>query len=447
MKTFIVVTLVLALLGAAGYGAYWQFYAKARAEAAKAPRIPTASAEEGPIQLIVSANGRMVSNLDVDIKCKASGEVVKLPFDISDTARKGELLAELDPVDEKREVDRSQASLGAAQAKLEQARHNLKIAEQTLVTDNLKAAANIQSAQARAQRARIKADRLKQTAEQNFTSKEDYEAAEAEAVLAAAELAIANVRPQELKTQALNLNLRREDIKLAEAQVASEQINLANAKQRLDDTRVVAPMDGVVSARTVQTGQIISSGVTNVGGGTTILTLSDLARIFVLGSVDESDIGKVALDQPVNITADAYPGMRFEGKVVRIAAKGVNVSNVVTFEVKIEVVSPNRRKLKPEMTANLEIIAAQKEKAVIVPAEAVSRKKGQRVVKVVLADGKTEERAVTAGINNGSQIEITAGLRAGEVVEVNKSAAESKWRSDPQRRVMTPFGPAGGRHP
>ena len=82
-------------------------------------------------------------------------------------------------------------------------------------------------------------------------------------------------------------------------------------------------MDGVVTDRKVQTGTIIASGVSNVGGGTTILTLSDLSRIYVLASVDESDIGKVQVGQPATITVDAYPSMQFAGKVVRIASKGV----------------------------------------------------------------------------------------------------------------------------
>jgi multidrug resistance efflux pump len=392
------------------------------------------------VRLIVAATGRAVSNLDVDIKCKASGTVLKLPFDISQPVNKGELLVELDPVDEQRAVKLAQAALDASQAKLAQSRQNLTVAELTLKTDKSKADAAIVAAKARADRARIKADRLKKTMDQEFTSREDYETAETDAVEAAANLDTARVRLEELKTQEAALELRRQDIKLSEADVESDRVNLANSQQRLIDTRVLAPMDAVVSARNVQTGQIISSGVTNVGGGTTVLTLSDLARMFVLASVDESDIGKVALDQDVNLTADAFPNMKFKGKVQRIATKGVNVSNVVTFEVKVEVVSRNKNKLKPEMTTNLEIVAAEKEDALLAPSDSIARKQGKRLVNLVVGEGKTEERAVEVGINDGSKAEILSGLQQGDVVEVRKAASESKWRADQPRPTMNPFG-------
>src|SRR6185369_13545868 len=79
------------------------------------------------------------------------------------------------------------------------------------------------------------------------------------------------------------------------------------------------------------------SALTNVGGGTTIMTVSDVSRIFIIASVDEAEIGKVKVGQPVNITADAFPNRRFYGVVTRIDEKGVNVSNVVTYGVDIEV--------------------------------------------------------------------------------------------------------------
>jgi len=197
----------------------------------------------------------------------------------------------------------------------------------------------------------------------------------------------------------------------------------------LKDTKVLAPIDGVVTQRPVSIGQIISSGISNVGGGTSILTISDLSRVFALGSVDESDIGRVALDQEVDVTADAYANRRFKGKVVRIAARGTNVSNVVTFEVKIEVLDQKKNLLKPEMTTNLEIIAARRNDVLTVPNEAVTRKQGKRIVNVLLPDGKTEERVVEAGINDGTKVEIVSGLEIGDKVVLQKAQAESRWRA------------------
>ena len=174
----------------------------------------------------------------------------------------------------------------------------------------------------------------------------------------------------------------------------SDEVNLSLAKLHLDECRVYAPMDGVVSARPIQIGTIISSAISNVGGGTTVLTISDLWRMFSLATVDESDIGSVALGQKVNVTADAYPGKKFSGKVTRIATKGVNVSNVVTFEVRSKSSIRKKMLLKPQMTTNVEIVAAEKENTLIVPNDAVSRKKGGEIRHVQKADGTTEDRPV-----------------------------------------------------
>jgi HlyD family secretion protein len=200
-------------------------------------------------------------------------------------------------------------------------------------------------------------------------------------------------------------------------------------------------MDGVVAVRPVQIGQIIASAVSNVGGGTTVLTLSDLARVYVLASVDESDIGKVALDQAVTVTVDAFPGKKFQGKVDRIATRGVNLSNVVTFEVKIEVTGEAKALLKPEMTANVDILVAEKSDVLLVPSEAILRKGGgKQVVTLVKEGAENEDVTVETGITDGAKTEVATGLSEGQTVLVHKGAAETKWAG--QQRP--PGGPMRG---
>jgi multidrug efflux pump subunit AcrA (membrane-fusion protein) len=160
----------------------------------------------------------------------------------------------------------------------------------------------------------------------------------------------------------------------------------------------------------------------------------------------------VAEDQVVNITADAHPGKQFQGKVVQIATAGVNASNVVTFEVKIEVLSENKALLKPEMTANVEIIVARKDEALLVPSDAVVRRKGGRFVTV--ADGLArKEEKVEVGLSNGTQTEIVSGLAEGQTIIVQKSGSQSRWNARQpggamgQQRMMMGQGgpPRGGR--
>lgn len=167
------------------------------------------------------------------------------------------------------------------------------------------------------------------------------------------------------------------------------------------------------------------------------MVLSDLTRLFILASVDESDIGKVALGHKAIITADAFPGKRFFGKIERIATKGVNVSNVVTFEVKIEVQGKNKFLLKPEMTANVDIIVAEKEEVLMVPSEAVLQKKREPFVRVKNDDGSLEERTVQTGISDGVVTEIAGSLNQGDTIVYRKGEARSRWRTGRSRRGLS----------
>jgi HlyD family secretion protein len=427
MKKFIISVILAAMAGGAAYYFFWM-----RKSAGSQPQTEESAkskVERGAIKLTVSSTGRVVSNLDVDIKCKASGEVVKLPFDISNSVKKGDLLVELDPVDEQRNVRLAEVALEVSKAKLEQAKLNLVVLEKTLATDTQRAEAALKNAAAHRDDARSKADRFKALLEKKLSSQEEYESANTTAIQAETDLENAHVKMDELKVQEIALGAKRQDVVQAQAAVESDNIALSNAKQRLEDTKVMSPMDGVVAARNVQIGQIISSAISNVGGGTTVLTLSDLSRIFAVASVDESDIGKVTVGQTSVVTADAYPNKRFRGEVTRIATRGVNLSNVVTFEVQIEVTSDNKSLLKPEMTTNVAIIVAEKENVLLAPSDAVLFKGGKRTATVVKADGTQEGRSVEAGINDGTKVEIVSGLAEGDIVLEHKNEAESRWRA------------------
>jgi HlyD family secretion protein len=446
LKTLIV-ALPLAIGAVTGGNYFWQAH-QARAAITATAAAANPQVTRGSIIQSVAATGSVVSNLDVDIKCKASGEITVLPFtDVSQIVKKGDLLLQLDPIDEQRAVDLAAVSLAESQAKLIESQQTLAVAEQNLTTTRERAVANQQAASAQAQDATEKAARRKDLLDRKLDSQEDYDTAQDAAQQAQTNLATANVTIEELKQQEMSLELKRQDVNLAEAQVKSDQINLDNANQALTDTRVMAPMDGVISALDVQKGQIISSGITNVGGGTTILTLSDLSHIFVLATVDESDIGRVAPDQPVRITADAYPGEKFQGKVVRVATRGVNVSNVVTFEVKIEVTSDNKQLLKPQMTANVEVITASRKNVLTAPVQAIARKDGKLVATIVTPTG-TAEKVVTVGLTDGQKDEITSGLNEGDTIVLAKDDPQSKWHADPAKTAnastMLPGG--GGKH-
>lgn len=396
-----------------------------------------AQVEKGPIRLTVSCTGRVISNLDVEIKCKASGEVIKLPFDVSDQVKKGDLLVELDPVDEQRKVKQGKISLASSQAKLVKSKVGLQIAKKDISVERKSIEVAMKSATAKARDARAKAERRKHLFEKKLTSQEAKESLETDAIQAEVDLESTRIRMEKLALKENELEIKRQDVRLAEAQVETDKINLSLAQQRLKDTKVFSPIDGVVSERDVQTGQIISSGISNVGGGTVVMVISDLSRRFILASVDESDIGKVELGQNVVITADAFPKQRFFGNIGRIGTKGINVSNVVTFEVKIELLGTNKSLLKPEMTTNIEIIVAEKEEVLHVPSEAVLSQKDKYFVRVMNDDGSVKKHPVRVGINDGVVAEITSGLNHGDTVVYRQGEAKSRWKADPSKRNLS----------
>jgi multidrug efflux pump subunit AcrA (membrane-fusion protein) len=113
--------------------------------------------------------------------------------------------------------------------------------------------------------------------------------------------------------------------------------------------------------------------------------------------------------------------------VVRVATKGTIDTNVVTFEVKVEVGGSDQRLLKPEMTANVVIVAAEKENMPIVPVAAIERRGKEHFVTVEKESGITEERAVKTGISDGEFMEILSGLSEGERVVVSSDAVRGRW--------------------
>jgi len=414
---------IVALLLAWG----WQLMAPKE----KAPVVTTLAVSRGSLLKTVSATGKVVPNFEVEIKAKASGKIIRLPYDVSDFVQKGALLVQLDPIDENRNVSQAADSLSGYESKAQQAAVNLTVAQRTLSTDLAKAKSDLSAAKAKAQDAHAKAQRLKTLLQQRYISQEEAETGRTTEAQAVTDLNNAQIRLRELQTQQLALNSQVQDVQYSQAQARAQQVALAQSQQRLSETKLYAPISGVITTRLGQIGNIVASGVTNVGGGTAIMTMADLTHIFVLASVDESDIGQVREGQQVHITADAFPGQQFKGHVVRIAPSGVEDANVVTFEVKIEVLGANSKLLKPTMTTNVEIVVAEKEDVLKVPEDALqTSRRGNKFVMVKAGDGQLQRKKVAVGLDNGTEAEIVDGLQDGDQVATGQGQTRSRWRKD-----------------
>jgi len=196
-------------------------------------------------------------------------------------------------------------------------------------------------------------------------------------------------------------------------------------------TPILAPLSGVVILRNAVVGQTVDVG-------TVLFAMSD--TLIVLAQVDESAIGKVRLGMPVRIWLDAYPDEKVPAGVSDILFEGKNVSNVITYGVKVK---PERVPdfFRSQMTANVSFIVRRKANAVLLPAAAVKElPDGSRRVLIPGPEGKPVPRAVETGVENGESVEIVSGLRPGDAVLLTRG------RYKPQQAIETsPLMP--GRRP
>lgn len=428
--------LLLILVCVLVVAAWWAWQHRAVANATAANPVELVAVGRGRVEKAVDSSCRVVSNLEVDIKCRASGEVVTLPFDISQTVRKGELLCQLDPTDLKLAVRAAEVTVAQSTAKLAQAKYDLRYAEENLVTTRKKDESLLVAAKVKAANLRAKADRQTELVQQQLGSREELETAQTEAAAAENVLEAAQIAIDELKQQEIQIEYKREAAMMAEAQRQADQITLDTQKQQLAYTTVTAPMDGVVSALNVQKGTIVASGMSGFSGGTTIMTLSDLSRVFVIATVDESDIGGVRVGQQAKITVASFAGQEFAGQVMRIATKGVNSSNVVTFEVKIEVLDQRKNLLRPEMTGNAKVVQEERNNALLLPSAAIQQEDGRAFV--TTPDG--QQKTVELGLQGSESVEILSGLAEGDRVRVITAELPTRWKSQSS-------GPGGGPPP
>ncbi|PIU82984.1 MAG: macrolide transporter [Elusimicrobia bacterium CG06_land_8_20_14_3_00_38_11] len=177
-------------------------------------------------------------------------------------------------------------------------------------------------------------------------------------------------------------------------------------------TPIIAPLSGAIILENVVVGQTVEPG-------TVIYAMSDF--LIVLAQVDESDIEHVSKGMTAMITLDSYPNKSVEGKVFSILYEGRNVSNVITYGVKVKMDKvPDF--FRSQMTANISFIVSKKDNVVLIPVSAVrDMPDGTKQVFVPGANGKPGVREVTTGIEDNNNIEITSGLQEGDSVLITRS--------------------------
>ncbi len=354
----------------------------------------------------------------LDVKSKASGEITTVSVEEGDSVPAGALLVELLPVDEERNLRRQRSLVASAEAELAKTRSQLKQAELSLEVGRSKVAAQLAKARVENELAKAELQRQESLHQRQLASQQNLEVARRTSEAAHATLELASAEERALDLAALDVQARRHDITLREAGLERERIALEISEIRLVETRILAPMPGLVLKKHVERGQIIASGISNVQGGTALVTLADVSRLFLDADVDESDIGGVAVGQEVELSAEAYPDRTFEGRVHRISPRGEAVQNVTIFRVRIELLGNALGKLRPGMNATARILQQAVKGALTVPSAAIRRREGRTGVLVATESGRPQFVPVELGLRQGAEVEVRGSLEPGQKVLV-----------------------------
>ncbi len=479
-----------------------------------------ATIERGNLVIPLPATGSIEPASRTEIKSKASGTIIKIYFEAGDIVKKGDLLIELDPVDEQRTVDNAKAELQRAKANLELSRSEAqKIARDwpvdlNLALSSLEAAraelhgaalnflrmdnirrnispdkatftivnpppvpkikvGNMQSyikhALGRIALAKAEADKVRELVEygkkivnQQLSSnvwtniaRVEYQDGLITMWKAHANLLMSMSKVRNAINTKILIDQANTRVELAKEVLRKAKVALEQALQRLRETKVYAPINGIVEKINVREGQIISSGITTVTGGTTLMILADVSQLFVEADVDEADIGQVrelappgrdarltaavAASSPssqpslnesqkeelemlqnadnVTISVDAFRDEVFTGKVYRVYPDPKTFNNVVTYNVRILLTSPNRTKLMLGMHANVKFTARKRKNVLLVDIEAIKVKNEEHGVYIPGKDGKPVFIPVKLGPSDGMKIELkTDKLKPGQKV-------------------------------
>ncbi|HNX48720.1 MAG TPA: efflux RND transporter periplasmic adaptor subunit [Thermoanaerobaculaceae bacterium] len=388
--------IIVAAIGTAVVGATVALATRqGNGEAGKKDELAVTKVEKTNVQVEVLEVGTVEPGIKVEVKSALSGKLVELPVREGDVVKKGQLLAAVEP-------DVNQA--------------------QTLAT---------------VRRSVNQAEIEFTAAQKDFKGKEE--------LLRAGLLSIEAHRDSETRYRTAEEALEAAREKSQIVQASGIPIT-ANASQLAN---ITAPMDGVVIRRPVELGEAVT-GAGSFNAGTVIATIADLSTMLVKAGVNEVDIGKVRLGEIVSVTLDAYPKVRFPGKVARIAPAARLQDQVKVFDVEIALDSQGKE-LRTGMTANISVKGDRVDSVLAVPVEAVFRRDEGDVVYVKKAatpekGGKQpapkatpdprdawkqrfEERKVETGLASLAKVQVISGLVAGEEIALEDPTKTKKKES------------------
>jgi HlyD family secretion protein len=352
----------------------------------------TAAVAVGDVVEKVQATGTVQPMLQVNVGAQVNGRVTQVLVDFNSVVKKGDVLAEIDPLIYGTQVSAQAANLTAQHAQLAQAK------------------ATMASMKAQVETARVTLERVQKLYSANLAAKSDLDTAQGnyDSLRAQYDAASAAVESQA-------------------ASIAAQSAQLNQSRANLGYTKIYAPVDGVVVTRSIDPGATV---VASFQAPVLFVIAQDLRKMRVLADVDEADVGKLAEGMDADCVVDAFPGEIFHGKVSQIRYSANNVSGVVTYPAVVVVDNPEE-KLRPGMTSTITVRTHEAHGVNRIPNAALRYKptppngpdgkpvlqppeppleKGKGRVWVLTSDKpgdeKDEQKVVSTGITDGMYTEV-----------------------------------------
>ncbi|ODT83043.1 MAG: hypothetical protein ABS76_05040 [Pelagibacterium sp. SCN 64-44] len=385
--------MVLVLLGGAAGAGWWYFY-----RAPQARTVPaTVTVSRADVETTVLASGILQANSLVSVGAEVSGTIKAVHVALGDAVKKGDLIAEIDSLNQENAVKSAEAALAGILAQQRNQQAVLAKAEATLA-------------------------RQKQLSANSLISQTDLETAQTAVDQAQAQLD-----------------------QLA-AQITQAELTVDGAKLNLSRTRITAPGDGTVVALLVDEGQTVNANSSTP----TIAKIADLDTMVIKAEISEADVVKVRPGQRVYFTILGEPDSQIDATLreiepapTSISSDSTSSSDAVYYNGLFDVPNPDH-KLRIAMTAQVTIVLAEAQNVLTLPASLVTRRgpDGATVMVYDPASEETRPRRITVGLNNNVTAEIVSGLEEGEQV-ISGGAAVTVGAGSGGQRAGGPQGPGG----
>ncbi len=389
--------LILAVLVVAALAA-WQMLKPKQTGPQVAQSAPV---ERGTVRKLLSATGIVKSQVGAAVKTgtRATGVIRVMHVRVGDTVTRGQIIAEIDDRELRAQIAQGEAGVQSAESELARTRQSypLQIKE---------AEAKLEAAAAEADYAKVNLNRRRILVEQDLDARNSLDEA--------TQLYETKVNAQKAAKATLE-RLRAEytlNVRIAEDSLAQAKAELEAVRIRLSYTKIVSPMDGVVSQVAAQEGETVVAGFQVAN----LITVIDPLRLEMWIYVDETDVGQVRQGMAVEYNVDSLPGKVFSGSVDQIYPEPEVRDNIVYFRALVKVDKDTAAFLRPEMTTQCRIVVEVKENVVSLPNNALKWVDGEQVVYVRQPDGSWRTASPRLGLQGAERSEVLGGVSEGDVV-------------------------------